>query len=197
MTAHHSHSPEKKENPLKAAPKQSNTPEPVTPNINEVQTLLNWSAPSRPYRKKQKMYFLNLILIMLTVEVILFLFGQHILMLVVASLVFLAFAFASTPPVNVQYRISSEGIAIEDHFYLWQELYDFYFKQPDGMDVLHIRTKTYLLGELIITLGDVSKDKVRSVLLPYLPFREVTHTTFTERAGDWVAKTFPLENRPS
>jgi hypothetical protein len=197
MPAHHSHSPEKKGHIAKPADSGIKPPQPESVTVNEVQSLLNWSAFSRPYRKKQRIYYLNLILIMLTVEIILFLFGQHLLMLVVASLVFLAFAFASTPPVNVQYRISSEGIAIEDHFYLWQELYDFYFKQIDGLDILHVRTKTYILGELIITLGDIPKDKIRSILLPFLPYREITHTTFTERAGDWITKTFPLENRPS
>lgn len=131
---------------------------------------------------------------MLTLEVILFLFSQYLLMLVVVSLAFVSFAFASTPPGTNQYRISTEGVAIEDHFYLWQELYDFYFKQRDGVDTLHIRTKSYLPGELIFMLGDITKEQMRNTLLPFLPYREIVRSTFTEKAGDWLAKTFPLDD---
>jgi hypothetical protein len=165
----------------------------VNYNLNSVKTLLTWIAPNRPYKKRQKAYFINLLLIVLTLEVILFLFSQLLLMLVVASLAFVSFAFATTPPEDIHYRISSEGIAIEDHFYLWQELYDFYFKERTDIVTLHVRTKAYLPGELIMLLGDIPKDKMRDTLILFLPYREVVRSTFTERAGDWLVKTFPLD----
>src|SRR3989338_6402390 len=92
-----------------------------------IKTLLSWTAPGRPYKKRTKQYFLTSLLIMLLVQVILFLFSQYLLMLVVLSLVFVAFALAIVPPHNFHYRISTEGITIEDHFFLWQELYYFFF----------------------------------------------------------------------
>src|SRR3989344_2819742 len=156
---------------------------------NEVRTLLSWSAPSRPFQKRKKIYYINMLLIMFTVMVILFLFSQYLLMLVVVSIAFVSFALSSTPPNHNQYHISTEGLAIEDHFYLWQELYDFYFKQRNGIDYLHIRTKAYFPGELILMLGDIPKDKMRGLLLPFLPYREVVRSTFTEKAGDWLVKT--------
>jgi hypothetical protein len=133
---------------------------------------------------------------MFRVEVILFLFSQYMLMLVVLSLVFVAFALATVPPRNFVYRISSEGITIEDHFFLWQELYDFYFRKREGIEVLHVRTHSLIPGELTITLGDIGKDHIKSILLPYLPYREVIRPTFMEKSGDWLAKNFPLE-KPS
>ncbi len=160
---------------------------------NGVKTLLAWSSPGRPFKKRKKEYYLTSLLLMLLVDVILFLFGQYLLMLVVASLVFVSFALATVPPHNFRYRISTEGVTIEDHFYLWQELYDFYFKKKFGDEVLHIRTKAFLPGELTITLGDITVDHVREVLLSYLPYREVIKPTFTEKSGDWLAKNFPLE----
>lgn len=185
MTAEHTHPHEAK---IHHISKQE------TVDRNDVQTFIEWTAPDRPYIKKSKGYYVNLLLIMLTLEVILFLFAQYLLMLVIASFTFLAYAFAHTPPTNIKYRISSEGLAIEDHFYLWQELYDFYFKQRNKSISLHVRTKAVLPGELIILLGDIPKDEIKQLLLPFLPYREFVHTTFTERAGDWLVKTFPLEN---
>ena len=161
---------------------------------SEVKTLLAWTAPGRPFRKRTKQYYLTVLLIMLFVQVILFLFSQYMLMVVVLSLVFVGFALATIPPRDFHYRISSEGITVEDHFFLWQELYDFYFKKRNGIEVLHIRTHAFIPGELSITLGDISKDHVRSILLPFLPFREYIKPTFTDKAGDWLSKNFPLEN---
>ncbi len=162
--------------------------------INDVKTLLEWSAASRPYRKRKRAFYINILLLTGTLLVILFLFSQYLLMLVIISLSFVSFALASTPPNNNQYRLSTEGIAIEDHFYLWQELYDFYFKKRGNEDILHIRTKAYFPGELIMMLGDISKEKMRSVLIHFLPYREIVQSTFTEKAGDWLTRTFPLDD---
>ncbi len=160
---------------------------------HDVRTLLSWHAPGRPFRRRGKEYYINIFLITLAIEVILFLFQQHALMAVVAALVFVNYALKTVAPHDFRYRISSEGVTIEDHFYLWQELYDFYFKQQDGSDLLHIRTRAYFPGELTLVLGDVHREQVKSTLLLYLPFREYIKPTFMEKSGDWLAKTFPLE----
>ena len=136
-------------------------------------------------------------MIMLLIEIILFLYSQYLLMLVVVSLVFVSFALATVPPRDFNYRISSEGITIEDHFFLWQELYDFYFKKKEGVEVLHVRTHSMIPGELIITLGTVDKEHVKSVLLPYLPYREIIRPSFMEKSADWLSRNFPLDSNTS
>ena len=163
-------------------------------NPHEVVTLLSWSAPGRPFRKRSKSFFATGLLLMLLIEIILFLFAQYALMFVVLSLVIISFVLASVPPHDFHYRISTEGITIEDHFYLWQELYDFYFKKKFGVDVLHIRSKTLFPGELTLTLGDITPEQIKSVLLPYLPYREYVKPTFMEQSAEWLSYTFPLEN---
>ena len=162
---------------------------------NDVITFLEWVAPGRPFKHRTKQYYLTALLIMLLVEIILFLFSEYLLMFVVFALVFVSFALASVPPKDFKYRISSQGVQIEDRFFIWQELYDFYFYQKEDYETLHIRTKDYLPGELIITLGNESKDTVKNALLPYLPFREFVKQTFVDRAAGWLSKNFPLENK--
>ena len=156
-------------------------------------TLLSWSAPGRPYRKRGKQFFATATLLVVLVEIILFLFSQYLLMLVVFSLLFLSFSLAIVPPRNFHYRISTEGVTVEDHSYLWQELYDFYFKRRDTVDVLIIRTRAIFPGELSITLESVDQNHVRQIMLPYLPYREVIKPTFVEKSANWMVKTFPLE----
>lgn len=160
---------------------------------HDVKTFLAWTGPGRPFRKRGKQFFLTAILIALLVEIILFLFSQYLLMLVVVSLVFLSFVMAIVAPRDFHYRISSEGITVEDHSYLWIELYDFYFKKRENIDILHVRTKALLPGELTMTLGEIDREHVKSILLAYLPYREVVKATFMEKSGDWLARNFPLE----
>lgn len=184
--------------PLDLPPKPEQTPQPnqTQPPLHEVKTILEWTAPGRPFRKRSKQYYLTGLLIMLLILVILFLFSQYILMLVVLSLVFVAFALVTIPPHDFKYRVSSEGITVEDHFFLWQELYDFYFKKREGIDVAHIRTHAFIPGELTITLGQIDREHMKSALLPYLPYRETIKPTFMEKSADWLTKNFPLEKEP-
>jgi hypothetical protein len=156
---------------------------------------LEWTAPGRPFKKRSKQFYLTALLIMLLVEVILFLFSQYLLMVVVISLVFVGFVLASVPPKDFHYRISSEGIRIEDGFFIWRELYDFYFKNRDGVKTLHLGTHAFLPGELIVTLGSMDEEKVKNALLPYFPYPEYVKPTFVEKSADWLTKNFPLENK--
>lgn len=164
-----------------------------TSHPHEIKTILEWTAPGRPFRKRGRQYYLTSLSIMLLVEIILFLFSQYLLMLVVLSFIFVAFALNSVAPSNFKYRISTEGITVEDHFFLWQELYDFYFKKREGTDVVHIRTHSFLPGELTITFGTIDHEQIKSALLPYLPYREIIRSTFMEKSADWLTKNFPLE----
>ncbi|MCL4417353.1 MAG: hypothetical protein M1365_11755 [Actinobacteria bacterium] len=166
-------------------------------NPSQVRTLLSWRSAGRPFRKRSRQYYASSILIVFLIEIILFLFSQYLLMLVVLSLLFLAFSLASVPPKDFHYRISTEGISVEDHFFLWQELYDFYFKKRQGQEVLHVRTHAFIPGELTFTLGSISKEHLKNVLLPYLPHREIVGDTFMEKAEDWLTRNFPLEKDSS
>lgn len=164
-----------------------------TQSFEDIRTLLSWKAPGRPFRKRDKQYYLTSILIAFLIEVILFLFSQYLLMLVVISLLFLAFALASVPPRDFHYRISTQGVMVEDHFFIWDELYDFYFKRRENIDSLHIGTHAFFPGEITIPLEGVDREHIKQVLVNFLPYREFVKPTFMEKSADWLSHNFPLE----
>ncbi len=177
--------------------KTSNTSKEKTSNFtphHQLKTLFEWSAPGRPFKKRSKTYFSTSLLILLLLEILLFLFAQYTLMLVAASLVFVAFALSIVPPHDFHYRISTEGIFVEDSFFIWRELYDFYFKKVNGIDVLHVRTRAFMPGEITLTLKDEDQEKIKNILLQYLPFREYIKPSFMDKSASWLSRTFPLEN---
>lgn len=162
-------------------------------SYHDVKTLLSWQAPGRPFRKKGREFYMSVLLIFFLVEVIAFLFGQFQLMLAVAAITFVAIMLATVPPKDFHYRISTQGVKIEDHYYIWEELYDFYFKKIDRVDTLVIRTEAFIPGELKLTMGNMPKDHVRQILINFLPYREYVRESFMEKAGDWLARNFPLD----
>lgn len=165
----------------------------VHPGHHEVRTLLSWTAAGRPFKKRGREYFLNIIIITALVIVILLLFREYMLILLVGAFVFVSYALNAIAPHDFHYKITTEGIRIEDHVFLWQELYDFYFKRIQGAEVLHVRTRSFYPGELTLVLGEMHKEHIKTVLLPYLPYREYIKPTFMDKSGDWLSKTFPLE----
>jgi len=161
---------------------------------HDVRTFLEWHAPGRPFKEHSHEYFFNGFLIMVALEIIVFIiFKDFFLMAAIFSLVFLWFSLSFVAPHDFYYKITTEGIRVEDYFFIWEELYDFFFIKHHGCDVLYITTKAYYPGELKITLGDITADEIKPVLLPYLPYREYVKPTFMEKSGDWLSKTFPLE----
>ena len=195
---------EKNEELLLEAPHEKLLPEHTASTPEEEQqddygyrlkTLLSWSAPGRPFQRKSKEYFLNVLVILFLVEVILFLFAQFALMALVLSLVFLAFTLSTVAPHDFHYKITTEGIMIEDHFFLWQELYDFYIRHINGEDVVVVGTKTWYPGELTIVLGVMHKEQVRDLLVQFIPYREYVKPTFMEKSSVWLEKNFPLDRK--
>ena len=162
-----------------------------------IKTLLSWTAPGRPFRKRSKEYFVSSVLLIILFEIVAFLFSQYYLMATILGLGFLAFALAIVPPQNFHYRISTEGVMVEDHFFLWGELYDFYFKKRDGIIILHIRTQAFYPSGLVLTLGSMDQEHVKSILVLFIPYREFVKPTFMEKSGDWLANNFPLEKQPA
>lgn len=163
-------------------------------NLGDVRTFLTWSAPGRPYSKKGRQFYLTVMLLAVLFGIILFLISEYTLIVVVFALAFVSIALSYVPPHNFHYKISTEGIKVQDYFYLWQELYDFYFKKIEGQDILIVRTQAFLPGELKISLGEVTRDHVRQVLVNFLPYREYVKPTFMEKSADWLSHNFPLEN---
>lgn len=116
-------------------------------------------------------------------------------MLAALSIAFLGFVLASTKPHEVEHRITTQAVITGEHAYLYKELYDFWFDEKDGNKVLYIRTNAFFPGVLSLLLGDTSQEKVRDVLVKYLPYREVIKKTFMDKASNWLTKNFPLESK--
>jgi hypothetical protein len=161
---------------------------------NSVQTLLSWKAVSRPFRKKDRSYYTTVLILIGLISLIALLAGERLLIGVLLALLFLIYVLNFVTPEEIDYKLSTQGITIGDHFYHWWELDSFWFSEKDNFKILNVLTRIRFPGQLIIVLGDVSQEEVKRVCARFLPFHEIAPKSTLEKWSETLQKHFPLEN---
>lgn len=159
-----------------------------------VKTLLEWRAPARPFRKKDRSFYTTATILVVLVSLIVLLAGEMILIGALFAFLFLVYVLNSTPPEELEYRLSTQGVTIGNHFYHWQELDSFWFSEKEGFRILNILTQIRFPGVLIIVLGDRDQEEVKKIVARYLPFHEIAPKSLIDKWSESLQKHFPLEN---
>lgn len=161
---------------------------------NSVQTLLAWKAVSRPFRKKDRSYYTTVLILIFLISLIALLAGERLLIGVLLALLFLIYVLNFVTPEEIDYKISTQGITIGDHFYHWWELDSFWFSEKDNFKILNVLTRIRFPGQLIIVLGSVDQEEVKRICARFLPFHEIAPKSTLEKWSETLQKHFPLEN---
>lgn len=161
----------------------------------EVRTLLEWEAPSRPFRKKDRSYYTTIGIIVTLLVLIALLAREFLLILVLLSLTFVTYVLAFVPPHDIKFKISTQGVTIGDQFYFWHVLDSFWFKEKEGKKVLFIQTHLNFPKQLMLVLDSHDhEEEIKATVARFLPFHEIPQTTILERWADGLQKHFPMEN---
>jgi len=167
--------------------------DPYLQYYDPVRTLVSWKAASRPYRKKERSYYTTVALLIILVSLIAFFWGERLLIGALLALGFLVYVLNFTPPGEIEYKISTQGITIGDHFYHWEELDSFWFSEKEGIKILNVLTKFRFPGLLMLVMGDTPQDELQRVTARYLPFHEIAPKSTLEKWSEGLQKHFPLE----
>lgn len=152
---------------------------------------LSWNSPSRLFKKRDREYFTNIGAIVFLLTIILVFAREFLLIAAVLSIVFLIYVLSTVPPEEVLHKITSLGIDSAGHFYKWEELSDFWFKEQWGQNLLILRP--YFGPHIIVLLDSQSKDKVRGILTKHIPFLEKPPESWVDNAATWLTEKIPLE----
>ncbi len=159
-----------------------------------IRTLLVWNAPSRPFRKRDRSYYTT-IGILVTLLILIALLAQEILLIgVLLALAFVSYVLGFVPPEDLEYKVSTQGITIGDHFYFWDNLDSFWFSEKEGHKVLNVLTHLRFPGMLMIMIGNQNEEVVKKVVARYLPFHEIAPRSMMDKWSESLQKHFPLEN---
>lgn len=182
----------------KNKPKDSSSDEsfftPKMMEAGEIQTLISWEAPSRPFRRKNKSYYFTSAMIVVLLVLILLLMSEFLLIAVLFALLFVVYVLAFVPPQDIPYRISTQGITIGENFYLWHYMDAFWFKEKEGHRLLIIQTRLVFPSQLMLVLPSSDEEKIKKTVARFLPYVEVPYKSMMEKWSEGLQKNFPLES---
>lgn len=159
-----------------------------------IKTFLTWRAPSRPYRKRDRSYYTTVAVIVILLILIALLAREFLLIGALLSFAFVIYVLGFTPPEDVTYKVSTQGVTIGDHFYFWSELDSFWFESKEGQTVLHILTNFHFPGRLMLLLGSQDEEQIKRTVARYLPYHEIAPKSLMDKWAESLQKHFPLEN---
>lgn len=157
----------------------------------EVKTLFEWESASRPFKRRDTKFFLNWGLIILLVAVILIFVQEFLLIGVLLAILFVTYVLGTIEPDKMDHKITNQGITTADRSYLWSELSDFWYTEKHGETVLNVGTKVRFPGRLLMLIPFIDRDKIKEILVEYVPFREIPPSSWMDQTVDWVMAKLP------
>lgn len=155
------------------------------------EVLLQWTAPSRPFKKHNRQFYSTIGVIAGLIALILFFAGQVLPVAVVVAVVFLTYVMNSIEPGDVVHKFTTYGIRVEDELYYWEELGRFWIKEKFDQPVLYIEVGRFP-SRLTILLGKISKEDMTLILDEVLLNQEPPPTSY-EKAAKWLHEKVPID----
>lgn len=155
------------------------------------QVVYEWSAPARPFKKRNRQYYITIALIVFLVSMILFFAGQFLPIAVVVSAAFFAYVISSVPPQEAQLKITTYGIRFDDTLYYWEELGRFWDEERYNQRVIQIELGRFP-NRITLVVGQEDEAEVKDILAEVLLYEKPPLTSI-EKGAKWLSDKIPLE----
>ncbi len=161
------------------------------------QVLFSWKSPLRPYIQRSPQVVRFYIAVTLLLSLIIFFFGDRILLIPLWTLLFIFYVFTVTPPPDVEHKINQFGVETAGGITLrWEALDHFYFSKRFGYIILTLVTHGPFPGYAYIVIPtEEIKEKVIVILSEHIIYQEKPRKNFTDKAIDWFLQFVPDESR--
>lgn len=161
------------------------------------QVLLAWKAPLRAYKKRGKNVLRFFVTLALLLSVIIFFFGDPIVLIPIWALLFLFYVLTITPPPIVENKISRFGIETAGVTLRWEVLSHFYFLKRFNYEVLTTVTHGpyYLHSYMVIPNVEVKQQLIK-ILSEHIIYQQKPQRTYTDRMVDLLAHLIPDDDEP-
>lgn len=155
------------------------------------ETVYEWTAPSRPFKKRNRQFYTTIGLITLLISLILFFAGQFLPIAVVISVAFLGYVLSSVPPEQVVNKITTYGLRTDDALFYWDELGRFWFDERYGQPLVNVETNRFP-GQLTLVVNENQKKQVETILSEVL-LQQKPKATFIDKSAQWLQEKIPLD----
>lgn len=151
--------------------------------------LITWVAPARPFKRRDKQFYLTTVSIAGIVCLILFLAEGAMPVILIISLIFLYYVMSTVEPENIEYKITNKGIKILNKRTDWENLGRFWFSKRHDSELLTLETN-FLPNRMELVIKPEIKDEIKKTLTEYLVYEEISPSNL-DKAIDWFSKKLP------
>lgn len=159
------------------------------PGRQKEEVLFAWESNDRLFKKKTRQHFKTVASLAFLASLVLVFLQEFAFILVLWAGVFLYYVFGTVPPLKNHHKITDQGLVFGRHAYLWNEMDSFWFENKNQALLLHFNLLRFP-WRLTLFAPQEGQERLREILSPYLPFREVVSSTFPERLYDWLLERF-------
>lgn len=160
-----------------------------TPKIEPEKVFFSWRAPSRPFKRRDRQFWVRLLSITAVFAFILFLIEGVMPVILAISLLFLFYILSTVEPEPIEYGITDKGVRIADKLIPMSEIGRFWFFERLGSDLLVLETFG-LAGRLELVIQRKDVEKIRKTLSAYVPEEQYTPSNL-DKVTNWVSKKLP------
>jgi len=159
------------------------------------QIIFSWTAPLRPYKKRGKNVLRFYLALALLLSLIVFFFGDRILIMPIWAVLFLFYTLTITPPPDVDSKITKFGVETAGITMRWEMLSHFYFTRRFDFDILTIvgHEPFYLHSYLTIPSLEI-KNKVMAILSEHILYQNKPERNFSDKLIDLFSYLLPDDN---
>ena len=151
--------------------------------------LVTWNAPARPFKRRNREFYVTVFAIAALVALILFLVEGFMPVILIISLVFLFYVLNTVEPEIIEYKITNKGIKIAQKKIEWERVARFWFSRRFDNELLIVETFG-LPGRLEIVIDPGVKEEIKKQASKYVIEEELPPSTL-DKMANWFSKKLP------
>lgn len=156
------------------------------------QLIFAWKAPLRAYKRRSNSILRFYVALALLLSLIVFFFGDRVLLVPILTLLFLFYVLTITPPPEVDNIITTFGIETAGVTLRWEFLSHFYYTKKFHFDVLTLVSNApYYYHAFLIVPDENIKKEISAILSKHVMYVEKPQRNFTDKVVDWLSNLMP------
>ncbi len=172
---------------MESANQQTSSESTFKPELEK--DLITWIAPARPFKRRDRQFYVTTISIAGMVCLILFLAEGAMPVILIISLIFLYYVMSTVSPDDLEYKITTKGVKVGTNRTDWQHLGRFWFSKRYDSDLLVFET-AFIPNRMELVIKGDNKEDIRKVLKEYLVEEEISPSKL-DKAIEWFSKKLP------
>jgi len=160
-----------------------------SPKVVSERDLVNWTAPARPFKRRDRRFYVTTFSIAGIIGLILFLAEGFMPVLLVISIVFLYYVLSTVEPENIEYKVTNLGIKVAGSLTRWNQFRRFWFTRRFDNNLLVLETIS-LPGRMEVVVAPEIMEKLKKEISEFVPFEEIP-ASGVDNFIDWISKKLP------